>query len=288
MSSTGSPDDLKVAGLFSYPLKGGRVVSHASASVLTSGLQHDRQWMLVDVRHTPARFVTQRECPLMATIEVRTQSDGSLRLSATGRGSVVAPLPPASALIKVQVWSHETIALDAGDDAAHWCAAVLGFDKRSLRLVRFNEALRRDCNKKYAGDSGAHTFFADGYPLLVANSASLADLQNRIGGDAGAAIAMNRFRANILVDGLSAWDEDFVDTLQIGPVTLKLVKPCVRCQVTTTDQLTGSVDSEEPLNTLAKFRNDPAFGGVTFGWNAVVISEGTLALGDPVVADYRF
>lgn len=288
MSNTESPDDLKVAGLFSYPLKGGRAVSHTSGSVLTSGLQHDRRWMLVDVRHTPARFVTQRECPLMATIDVQTLTDGSLRLSVDGHGSIVAPLPPASALIKVQVWSHETIALDAGDDAARWCAAVLGFGNQHVRLVRFNDALRRDCSKRYAGDSGAHTFFADGYPLLVTNTASLADLQSRIGGSWGASITMDRFRANVVVDGLPAWDEDFVDTLRIGEVTLKLVKPCVRCQVTTTDQRTGVVSSEEPLNTLARFRNDPDLGGVTFGWNAVVIRAGLVALGDRVAADYRF
>jgi hypothetical protein len=288
MSNNESPDNLKVAGLFSYPLKGGRAVAHASASVLTSGLQHDRQWMLVDVRHTPARFVTQRECPLMATIDVQVLADGSLSLSAAGHESVVAQLPRASGLIKAQVWSHETVALDAGDDAAHWCAAVLGFGKQHVRLVRFNDSLRRDCNKKYAGDSGAHTFFADGYPLLIANTASLADLKNRIGGSAGELITMDRFRANIVIDGLPAWDEDFVDTLQIGEVTLKLVKPCVRCQVTTTDQRTGAIVSDEPLNTLARFRNDLTFGGVTFGWNAVVTSVGRLSLGDPVAADYRF
>jgi hypothetical protein len=99
---------------------------------------------------------------------------------------------------------------------------------------------------------------------------------------------MDRFRANVVVDGLPAWDEDFVDTLRIGEVTLKLVKPCVRCQVTTTDQRTGVVSSEEPLNTLARFRNDPDLGGVTFGWNAVVIRAGLVALGDRVAADYRF
>ena len=34
-------------------------------------------------------------------------------------------------------------------------------------LVRFNADLRRRCNRAYAGSSGAHTFFADGYPVLV-------------------------------------------------------------------------------------------------------------------------
>lgn len=283
-----SPDDLKVAGLFSYPLKGGRFVAHASASVLTSGLEHDRQWMLVDVRHTPARFVTQRDCPLMATLDVQTQTGGALHLSSAAHGGVVVPLPPRSALIKVQVWNHETIALDAGDEAARWCAAALGFGRQPVRLVRFNDALRRECSQKYAGDSGAHTFFADGYPLLVTNTASLADLQARIRSGAGASITMGRFRANMVIDGLPAWDEDFVDSIAIGNVRIRLVKPCVRCSVTTTDQRTGARDSDEPLNTLARFRNNSDLGGVTFGWNAIVLSPGTVSAGDALAVSYRF
>ena len=223
----------------------------------------------------------------MATIDVQALTDGSLRLSVDGHGSIVAPLPPASALIKVQVWSHETIALDAGDDAARWCAAVLGFGNQHVRLVRFNDALRRDCSKRYAGDSGAHTFFADGYPLLVTNTLRLLICRVVLAA-VRCVVTMDRFRANVVIDGLPAWDEDFVDTLRVGEVTLKLVKPCVRCQVTTTDQRTGVVSSEEPLNTLARFRNDPDLGGVTFGWNAVVIRAWLVALGDRVAADYRF
>lgn len=288
MTSSESPDDVTVAGLFSYPLKGGRVVRHDAADVLTTGLLHDREWMLVDVRHTPARFVTQRDCPRMATLDVEALPNGALRLSAQGFGEIQVELPLRNALRKVQVWSFETIALDADDAAAHWCADALGLSKQHIRLVRFNDAMRRDCNQKYAGETGAHTFFADGYPLLVANTASLADLRRRIGSSAGAAITMDRFRPNIVIDGLPAWDEDFVDTISIGAVTLKLVKPCVRCQVTTTDQRTGERPSDEPLATLASFRNDEAFGGVTFGWNAVVTAPGIVRAGDRVLAEYRF
>ena len=52
---------------------------------------------------------------------------------------------------------------------------------------------------------------------------------------------------------------------------MKLVKPCTRCLITTTDQETGERGAE-PLATLASYRMNDTFGGVTFGVNAVVAS----------------
>jgi uncharacterized protein YcbX len=58
--------------------------------------------------------------------------------------------------------------------------------------------------------------------------------------------------------------------------------------VTTTDQASGSRLSEEPLNTLARFRNNPDLGGVTFGWNAIVLRAGEINVGDGANLTYRF
>ena len=50
----------------------------------------------------------------------------------------------------------------------------------AARLVRFDFRLRRMCNAAYAGNTEAHTAFADAYPLLVLSLASLADLNQRL------------------------------------------------------------------------------------------------------------
>jgi len=291
VSAEQSPDDIKVSGLFSYPVKGCRAVGHASAELLTSGLRHDREWMLVDCRRSPAQFLSQRELPAMATIIAEVTADGAtaeLILSAPGREKLVVSLPRERQLLTVRVWNHETQAIDAGDAAAEWCARAVGVEPGRVRLVRFDTALRRECNRKYAGDSEAHTLFADGYPVLVASENSLANLNERMGRGDGNWLPMNRFRPNIVLSGLPAWDEDHVETIAIGSTALRLVKPCVRCQVTTTDQLSGARLSEEPLVTLARFRNNPDFGGVTFGWNAVVESVGVVNTGALCTVEYRF
>ena len=200
----------------------------------------------------------------------------------------MVPPPAKHALLKVKVWSHETVALDTGEAASRWLTDALAMPRGSLRLVRFHPDLRRPCSVLYAGDSGAHTFFADGYPVLVSNTASLVDLNARMSKRGVAALPMDRFRPNIVLDGLPAWDEDHVDLLRIGDVVLRLAKPCVRCQVTTTDQHSGARFSDEPLRSLATFRNNPDFGGVTFGWNAVVLQPGSVSAGATVAAEYRF
>ena len=287
MQTVESLDSVRVTGLFSYPVKGGRAIARTTTSVLTTGVTNDREWMVVDARSSPAQFITQRQCAAMAILRVDVNADGGLTLSTDDGDALRVEAPSRNTLIKVKVWKHETIAIDSGDTAAEWLQTKLGFS-HAVRLVRFNRDMRRDCDHLYAGDSGAHTYFADGYPLLLTNTASLADLNRRIGDGAEGALPMSRFRPNLVIDGLPAWDEDHVNTLTIGEVVLKLAKPCVRCEVTTSDQTTGMRRSDEPLNTLARFRNNGESGGVTFGWNAVVLVPGTIGTGDKVYVKYRF
>lgn len=288
MTDTESPIDLNVDGLFSYPVKGMRGVALDATVMATTGTQHDRRWMLVDPRQTPAQFLSQRELPAMATLEASVNAQGELMLSRIGGAPIHIQGTDYASVRTVRVWNFETLAEDAGDDAADWCAQALARPSGSVRLVRFDAALTRHCNTTYVGASGAHTWFADGYPVLVTNTASLDDLNARVVAHGGRPVPMNRFRPNLIVRGLPAWDEDFVDTLTIGHVVLKLVKPCVRCLVTTTDQESGRQFGSEPLNTLAKFRNNPDLGGVTFGWNAIVVAAGAVRTGDPIHAAYRF
>jgi uncharacterized protein YcbX len=100
---------------------------------------------------------------------------------------------------------------------------------------------------------------------------------------------MNRFRPNIVLAGLDAYEEDHLDTLTADGVSLKIVKPCARCQITTTDQDSGHVGIE-PLRTLGSYRMNERMGGVTFGMNAIVVDgeERTLSVGMDVEASLAF
>jgi uncharacterized protein len=244
---------------------------------------HDREWMVVDGH---AAFVTQRELPRLAQIAT-TIGDGTLTLSAPDAGKInLASQEDNRAAREVTVWRSKVRGFDAGDAAAHWISAFLG---KPLRLVRFDRSKTRICNPDYAGDSGAHTMFADGYPVLVIGQASLDDLNARLASKGERALSMNRFRPNVVVEGLPPYEEDHVDTLECDGVALRMVKPCVRCKVTTTDQATGRV-GVEPLHTLSTYRRDDALAAVTFGMNAIVIGGAgrTLSVGQTARVEYRF
>ena len=261
----------RIASLHVYPVKGARGLDLEAATAATTGLAvagvADREWMVVDAQ---GRFVSQRECPALALVVPGVDDD-------------VLTLSDAR---DVTVWRSEVRGFDEGDHVAYWLSQRLSMP---VRLVRFDRSKPRPSNPDYVGDSGAHTFFADGYPVLVIGASSLADLNARLGEKGETALPMNRFRPNVVVEGLDAYEEDHLDTLTIGEVVLRMVKPCVRCQVTTTDQETGVV-GREPLPTLATYRHAERFGGVKFGMNAIVAAGagGTIAVDDDARADFRF
>jgi uncharacterized protein YcbX len=274
-----------IGGLFVYPVKSCRGIPLASARVTERGLRHDREWMIVDPREEPWRFVTQRELPRLALVETSLADDG-LGLRAPGMPLLSIPSDGNGRTRGTIVWRSMVDAIDQGDAAARWLSDFTG---RTLRLVRFDPRVRRLCNPEFAGETGAHTQFADGYPVLVIGSASLAQLNERLAERGSEALPMNRFRPNIVVDGLEAHDEDHVSKLHFGDLELRFVKPCTRCQITTTDQQTAEV-GVEPLPTLAGYRHDARLGGVTFGMNAVIVrgDGATLAVGDEGAVDWNF
>jgi uncharacterized protein YcbX len=209
---------------------------------------------------------------------------GATVLRVPGFDAIV--LEATDAAREVVVWRSHVRGLDAGDPAAHALSSFLG---REVRLVRFDDTKPRPCNPDYVGDSGATTLFADGYPVLVVGQASLDDLNARLAARGSPGVPMDRFRPNVVVAGLDAHDEDHLDALAFGDVVLKPVKPCTRCEITTTDQDSGR-RGVEPLRTLATYRRDDRLAGVTFGMNAIVVAGAgaTIAVGDRGVATFRF
>lgn len=252
-----------------YPIKscGGLSLHEASIanSGLMSGLLHDRQWMVVDAA---GAYVTQRTCPQMARITPRLAGH-MLEVSAPGQASteISLTLPDAESARTVQIWGDRVRAYDCGDEVARWFSVALGMP---CRLVRAPLNAQRNADSKWTGGVDAPTLFSDGFPILVISEASLADLNGRLMQQGRSALPMNRFRPNIVIDGIEAFDEDYAATIAIGDLVLKPVKPCPRCPIPSIDQVTGQI-GPDPLDILRTYRvNTKVNGGITFGMNAVV------------------
>jgi len=241
-----------------YPLKSGRGIPQQQVRLGVTGFEWDRHWMAAS---PDGVFMSQRTQPRLARV-VPELADDVLTLRAPEMQPLRIPVKPDGLAQPARVWKDSITSLDLGDAAATWLTEAVGFP---ARLLRVSPVLDRLAKAEFAGPTPAPVSFSDGFPILVCNAASLAHLNTRM----PSPIGMERFRPNIVLEGLEPFEEDRISELRFGTVTLRLVKPCTRCVITSTDQLTGE-PSTNPLPILRAFRFDKALMGVTFGENAVI------------------
>jgi uncharacterized protein YcbX len=283
--------EVRIASLHVHPVKSCAGIALAESLVIETGLEFDRAWMLVDAF---GLFVTQRELPRLALVKP-TLKQHEMVLRAPGMLALHVALDAVEQPMPATVWDDTVPAYDMGDLAAQWFSDFLGPVRGGkLRLVRFDPEHRRLSNRKWTGAVEAENAFADAFPLLVASTAGLAELNRRLVAAGQAAVTMERFRPNLVLDGLEAHGEDHLDEIRFdsaaGPVRLKLVKPCARCTIPDVDPATAA-QGHAVGDVLASYRADARLdGALTFGMNAIVI-EGVdcpLKVGMTGVADYRF
>ena len=266
----------RIQALYLYPIKGCRGFAVDSATLAPTGLEvdgiGDREWVVVDDEN---EFLSQRELPRMALIETRL-TGSSLRMKAPGMLALDVPLASEGDVVQVRVWNDTVSAVTQDPLIDTWLGNFLG---RPARLMRFDPEHRRLAAAKFTGKHEAPYKFADAFPLLVATQASLDDLNARLARRGHPAVTLLRFRPNIVLDGIEAFEEDYVDELRVGGATLRVVKPCARCTVPGVDPATGMHD---PLvsDVLAEYRRstNEQLPGVMFGANAIVIGEAGVAL----------
>jgi uncharacterized protein YcbX len=282
---------MKISHLFIYPIKSCQGISLTKAKVTLKGLKNfyqpaffDREFMVIDEH---GKFLTQRQCPPMATIKVEIQ-DEKIYLSTENNSLRKFELIPVenNQEISVDIWRDTTIAIDQGDEIAQWFQQALNL-KKSCRLVRQSSQYIRAINHQYTTAENQPVSFADGFPYLLTNTASLADLNHRLKAkysDDFPLINMGRFRSNIVVETSEPFIEDSWQKITINHVSFQVVKPCSRCVITTTDQYTGEVDrTKEPLLTLSSFRHTPE--GIMFGQNLIPDNEGIISVEDNLHLD---
>ena len=268
----------QVEELFVYPFKSAQGIPKQDVRVAATGFEWDRNWMAVD---SSGKFLSQRTHPKLALLVTEIAGD-SLVLRAPEQPPLILQLSAsAQQPVAVRVWDDQCAALDQGEAAAQWLSAFLAQDVRMVRVMQHPERL---ANPQYAGSEPKPVTFVDGYQILVCNRASLEELNTHM----PEPVPMNRFRPNIVLGGLAPFAEDRIDQLRIGALTLRLVKPCTRCVITATDQLTGQ-PATNPLPVLRTFRFDRTLLGVTFGENAIVVAGAgsTLRRGCPVEVTFE-
>jgi hypothetical protein len=95
---------------------------------------------------------------------------------------------------------------------------------------------------------------------------------------AGTRIDPLRFRANVWIDGVDAWEEFnwLGKEIRLGPVRLRVKERIDRCAATNVDPATGARDMNIPKLL------QHGFGHIDFGVFAEVMEGGTFRVGDAV------
>jgi uncharacterized protein YcbX len=113
----------------------------------------------------------------------------------------------------------------------------------------------------------------DGYPVHIVNLASLKDLEYKTGTE----LSPMRFRPNLLISGLAAYEEENLDIIQGKDFSLKIIKPTGRCAIPNIDPMDQTI-GKEPMRTLATFKTSG--NNVTFGIYATVLRTGKALSGE--------
>jgi uncharacterized protein YcbX len=251
------------------------------------GLADDRSWMLVD---GDGRLVSAREAPRLFTVVADAPSTdptvaAGLRLRAPEMPDLEVPVPDGEA-IDVRLFSLDLRARPAGSEADTWLRTVLGRD--DVRLVWCHDPSRRRLQPGFS-EPGDHTAFADSFPVTIASLASLRRLDDwiaeralELGEEPRDPLPVERFRANLVVDGDEPFAEDGWSRVVVGEVAFRVGKPVARCVMTTIDTATLTT-SKEPTRTLARHRL--VDGKTLFAVHLVPERPGRISVGDDVRAE---
>ena len=256
-----------------YPIKSTAPIYVEQADVLSYSIAHDRTWAIFNEDN---QALTARDYPQLLDLKTSIHQE---HLSISLRGESIAQIPLLStgaAIDQLGIHSYTAPGIEIDTEFNLWLSNFL---KVPCRLVQYNKEKKRPVLAKHGGVENDRVGFGDQAPILLLSQASLNDLNTRL----ETPIGMDRFRPNLIVSGLEAYEEDHLTQVQIGNTTLKIIQHCERCVLTTIDPISKEKHrGGEPLTTLSKYRKGPR-GGIILGVHAVVIKEGTISKGDAVV-----
>ncbi|MGO1191364.1 MULTISPECIES: YcbX family protein [Vibrio] len=250
-----------------YPVKSITGIEMSSSWVEKQGLSFDRRFMVADMN---GRMVTARENHQMVRIKAALQANGLVLTYPESKPIHLRFEDFEREEVGCQVWNDHFQSYSTTEQANQWFSFILG---KKVQLLFSGEQSNRQREKIQTNVS-----FADGYPLLLISQGSLDELNRR----STKQNVMAQFRPNIVVSDTEAFAEDSWKRFRIGEVEFEVVKPCMRCVLTTVNPITAMrSEQNEPLNTLSKFRADKS-GGIFFGQNVIAKNEGMIRSGDVV------
>ncbi|KAK3400145.1 hypothetical protein B0T20DRAFT_178160 [Sordaria brevicollis] len=176
----------------------------------------------------------------------------------------------------VKIWKDTVTALNMEADLPPELRLYLGVSNKlgvfRVDPARLREVYRCAPKKEEAGYQPV-TGWQDAYPVHLLNLSSVQDLDSKIAKDDNLkSLDPLRFRANIIVNGVEAYEEETWKAIRLLPspsnkrqdkTNFHVSCRTVRCKMPNVDQDTGFRHPVEPDRSLRKYRDvDPGIKGV--------------------------
>ncbi|KAL6562442.1 Molybdenum cofactor sulfurase [Orobanche gracilis] len=279
-----------------YPIKSCAGFTVESWPLSSTGLLHDREWLL---RSLSGEILTQKKVPEMGFITTLVDLKLGLLIVESPRCKELLHIELASGQSNagrevIEIYSQMYEVQGYCDKIETWFSNAIG---RSCTLIRIYAPQNNTCirNRNICRDMETKLNFVNEAQFLLITEESVADLNNRLrprwqNGSNKQPSEVNpiRFRPNLVVSGGKPYAEDGWRSLKIGERNFTSTGGCNRCHMINTTFKGGNVQrSNEPLATLASYRRSKGkiYFGILLKLRDSIEQDAWLRAGQEIVAD---
>ncbi|XP_073878681.1 molybdenum cofactor sulfurase isoform X6 [Macaca fascicularis] len=245
----GALGPLVVTNLYLYPIKSCAAFEVTRWPVGNQGLLYDRSWMVVN--HNGV-CLSQKQEPRLCLIQPFIDLQQRIMvIKAKGMEPIEVPLEENSEQTQIRhsrVCADRVNTYDCGEKISSWLSTFFG---RPCHLIRQSSNFQRNAKKKHGKDQLPGTMatlsLVNEAQYLLINTSSILELHQQLNtsNENGKQELFSvkdlslRFRANIIINGKRAFEEEKWDEISIGCLHFQVLGPCHRCQMICIDQQTG-------------------------------------------------
>ncbi|CAN1263313.1 Molybdenum cofactor sulfurase [Linum perenne] len=258
-----------------YPIKSCAGFRVESWPLSSTGLLHDREWLL---RSITGEVLTQKKVPELCFISTSLDLiQGTMTVeSPRCRDKLQISLNTDSTLVsreEIELHAQRCIVQQYDNEVNNWFSIAVGRPCTLLRFSgsKYNVSSNNSRTTSICRETEGRTNFPNEAQFLLISEESISDLNSRLSSSErkasrGTPVQVNpaRFRPNIVISGGKPYAEDGWTSLQIGKAHFTSIGGCNRCQMINLVDQCGQVQrTSEPLATLASYRR--VKGKILFG-----------------------
>ncbi|QIW16893.1 Fe-S protein [Pasteurellaceae bacterium RH1A] len=259
---------MQVTQLNLFPIKSTRAYEVQQAFVQPQGLNFDREFMITE---PDGKFISARKDMELYRLSALPISTGLVIQHDEGE-RCVALYQDFSQSQDSEVWGTHFDSLVAHEAVNQWLSGIF---KREVQLRWLGQKSQRVVTHFEPHPMS----FADSNPLLLVSEASLKQVQAW----SPVPVEMGQFRANVVMDGQQAFEEEGWQRVRIGQVDFTVSQLCTRCIMITRSLETFELDPKaEPFRTLKEEHSNEK-GKPVFGIHLVPENSGIIRVGDEVL-----